>query len=240
MGVTPAEQRASRIAAAIGEAARTRMLYCLMDGRARTATELALVGDVTPATASAHLARLKEDRLVAVLAQGKHRYYHLASSEVAEVMEALSVVAGFSTDALETRTPSHLRAARSCYDHAAGALGVALHDRLAAMGWTSGVAGGRKGTASGRADYEITAKGERRLLVLGIDAGKIRGGRRRLAFACVDWSERRPHLGGALAAALLDWLLERRWVTRERDSRALTVTAAGRRGLLREFGCSLD
>ena len=222
------EERASRIAAAIGEPARARMLYCLMDGRARTATELALVGDITPATASAHLARLKNERLVGMLAQGKHRYYSLRSSEVAEVMEALSVLAGFSTQALDTRTPSHLRAARSCYDHMAGALGVELHDRLMTLGWLS--------PSGQREDYDVTAKGEHALETLGVHADALRQSRRRFAFACVDWSERRPHLGGALGAALLQLALDRRWVSRDRDSRALSVTAVGRRALMNSFG----
>src|SRR5579871_4609686 len=150
MDADRSETRASRIAATIGEPARARMLYCLMDGRARTATELALVGDVTPATASAHLARLKDDHLVRVLAQGRHRYFSLANSDVADVMEALSVLAGFSTAALEPRTPSHLRAARSCYDHVAGALGVRLHDRLVALAWLS----------ADHDEYDVTPKGE--------------------------------------------------------------------------------
>ncbi len=231
MVADPAEARASRIAGAIGEPARARMLYSLMDGRARTATELALVGDITPATASAHLARLKRERLVRVLAQGKHRYYSLGSSDVAEVLEALSVLAGFSAGSLETRMPNHLRAARSCYDHLAGELGVQLHDRLVALGWL---------TADARRDeYAVTAKGAVSLDALGIDVGELRGRRRRFAFACVDWSERRPHLGGALGASLLDVALKRRWLSRDRDSRALAVTAAGRRGLMTDFGINV-
>ena len=218
------------------------MLYCLMDGRARTATELALVGDVTPATASAHLARLKDEHLVRVLAQGKHRYYSLASADVAEVMESLSVLAGFSTDTLDTRTPHHLRAARSCYDHIAGELGVALHDRLMTLGWLSdGRTGGRVDgwtatTKKNVDEYDLTPKGERALGALGVDVAELRSRRRRFAFACVDWSERRPHLGGALGAALLEVALDRRWVSRDRDGRALSVTVAGRRGLMTAFG----
>ncbi len=212
------------------------MLYCLMDGRARTATELALVGDVTPATASAHLARLKDEHLVRVLAQGKHRYYSLASADVAEVMESLSVLAGFSTDTLETRTPHHLRAARSCYDHIAGELGVALHDRLMTLGWLLGAGGTGHPLDAWTGDYTVTPKGERALGALRIDVAELCLRRRRFAFACVDWSERRPHLGGALGAALLEVALGRRWVSRDRDGRALSVTVAGRRGLMTAFG----
>src|SRR6202047_3776740 len=125
----------SEIAAAIGEPARARMLYCLVDGRARTSTELAMVADVTPSTASVHLQRLKTARLVKVFAQGKHRYYSLEGAKVAAALEALSVLAGGSHAAF---VPSNrLRAARTCYDHIAGTLGVSLHDRFQTLGWLS-------------------------------------------------------------------------------------------------------
>src|ERR1700722_13381521 len=123
-----ADGAVSRIAAAIGERARARMLYCLVDGRARTSTELAMVAQVTPSTASVHLQRLKMQRLVKVVAQGKHRYYSLESANVAAALEALSVLAGGEREAFVPNAPNRLRAARTCYDHIAGALGVALHD----------------------------------------------------------------------------------------------------------------
>lgn len=228
MPALSSDERASRIAAAIGEPARARMLYCLMDGRARTATELALVGDVQPATASAHLARLHGERLVGVVAQGKHRYYSLAGPDVAEVLEALSVLAGFSPAEFEPNTPTHLRAARTCYDHIAGTLGVALHDRLVTIGWLS------RSDANG--EYDLTSKGGRGLESLGVSVDELRGLRRRFAYACVDWSERKPHLGGAVGAALLTVAERRRWIARNRGSRALSVTALGRRELVRAFG----
>jgi DNA-binding transcriptional ArsR family regulator len=222
------DERASRIAAAIGEPSRARMLYCLMDGRARTATELALVGEVRPATASAHLARLHHERLVRVLAQGKHRYYSLGGPDVAEVMEALSVLAGFSPGTFEPNTPTHLRAARTCYDHIAGALGVELHDRLVEMGWLS--------EPASKGAYDITPKGERGFESLGVAIPDLRRLRRRFAYACVDWSERKAHLGGAVGAALLDVAIARRWIERDRFDRALKVTALGRRELAARFG----
>src|ERR1700678_4551334 len=123
--------------AAIGEPARARMLYCLIDGRARTSTELAVIADVTPSTASVHLQRLKTQRLVKVFAQGKHRYYSLEGANVAAALEALSVLAGRSRDAFEPNTPNRLRAARTCYDHIAGTIGVSLHDRFKVLGWLS-------------------------------------------------------------------------------------------------------
>lgn len=125
----------SGIAAAIAAPARARMLYCLVDGRPRTSTELAMVANVTPSTASVHLQRLKRQRLVRVVTQGKHRYYSLAGSDVAGTLEALSVLAGGSRKAAASDVPSVLRAARSCYDHLAGILGVTLYDRLIALGW---------------------------------------------------------------------------------------------------------
>src|SRR5271168_619993 len=125
--------QASRIAAAIGEPARARMLYCLMDNRARTGTELAVIAEVSPSTASVHLNRLRVERLVKVLAQGKHRYYSLAGGQVAAVLEGLTVLAGRPRKKFVPNTPSGLRGARTCYDHIAGVLGVALHDRLVGM-----------------------------------------------------------------------------------------------------------
>jgi len=128
MDVDDVDAPVAAIAAAIGEPARARMLYCLVDGRARTSTELAVVANVTPSTASVHLQRLKAERLVKVLAQGKHRYYSLERADVAAALEALSVLAGGARDRFVARTPHRLREARTCYDHIAGTLGVALHD----------------------------------------------------------------------------------------------------------------
>jgi DNA-binding transcriptional ArsR family regulator len=226
MNVTHADSGVAAVAAAIGEPARTRMLYCLMEGHARTSTELAVVGGVAPSTASAHLDRLQNEGLVRVFVQGRHRYYSLAGPAVARALEGLSVLAG--KDDFVPSTPEPLRAARSCYDHMAGTLAVSLHDRLIALRW---IHPGRKGNA-----YEITREGEKALGGVGVDVEAARRQRRRLAYACLDWSERRPHVGGALGAALLHTALERRWVARELDSRALRVTGVGRRELQARFG----
>ncbi|MGC2639349.1 MAG: helix-turn-helix transcriptional regulator [Acidobacteriaceae bacterium] len=223
-----ADTAVSRIASAIGEPARTRMLYCLMEGHARTSTELAIVAGVSPATASVHLSRLKSDGLVRVFVQGRHRYYSLASTAVARALEGLSVLAGGVRGNLAPTTPVHLRAARSCYDHMAGAIAVSLHDRLLASRWIHGTRGGDS--------YDVTDEGSRALGGLGVDVEAARAQRRRFAFACLDWSERRPHVGGALGAALLSLALRRKWVSRELDSRALSVTAVGRRELSAHFG----
>jgi len=218
------------IAAAIGDSARARMLYCLMDGHARTSTELAAVADVTPSTASIHLGRLRTARLVRVLAQGKHRFYSLEGPDVARALEGLSVLAGGNRDRFVPSTPSRLRAARTCYDHLAGTVGVSLHDRLKALGWLS------EGSTESDNAYDLTPQGEKALAAVGIDVEATRMLRRRFAFACLDWSERRCHVGGALGAALLKLVLKRRWVVQDLDSRALTLTALGRREMRTRFG----
>lgn len=217
------EPLVSQIAACIGEPVRARMLYSLLDGRARTSTELALIGEVSPSTASVHLNRLKDCRLVRAVAQGKHRYYQLSDTQVAAALEALSVVAG-GHEAFKPSTPTQLRDARTCYDHMAGASAVALHDRMHELGWL------RQGAAAPDA-YEVTASGESGLKLLGLEVAALRQSRRRFAYACVDWSERRPHIGGALGAELLKLALKRRWVLPEHEERHLSVTPVGRRAL---------
>jgi DNA-binding transcriptional ArsR family regulator len=229
MNVDENDARVSSIAAAIGEPARARMLYCLVDGRARTSTELAVVANVTPSTASVHLQRLKAERLVKVFAQGKHRYYSLERADVAAALEALSVVAGGSRERVEPSTPHRLRDARTCYDHIAGTLGVSLHDRFKALRWLSG-------PSAVASSYDLTPDGRRAFEALGIDVEATRALRRRFAFACLDWSERRSHLGGALGKALLDVALKRKWVSQDLDSRALSVTRFGRRDMQARFG----
>jgi DNA-binding transcriptional ArsR family regulator len=218
----------ARIASAIGEPARVRMLYCLLDGRARTSTELAVIAGVTPSTASAHLNRLKSDRLIKVLIQGKHRYYSLDNSHVADALEGLSVVAGGSNQKFVPNTPMNLREARTCYDHIAGRVGVLLHNSLRKLRWLSG-----------DDEYDLTSLGKKELQTLGIDVESIRLQRRRFAYACVDWSERQPHLGGALAAAILKIALKRKWLTRELEGRELTITRVGKRELLDRFGLQI-
>ena len=224
----------SRVAAAIGELARTRMLCCLMDGHARTSTELAMVAEVSPSTASVHLQRLAAQHLVKVAAQGKHRYYSLGGPSVARLLEGLSVIAGGAAPRAEfaPTTPSRLRAARTCYDHVAGTLGVALHDRMQALGWLAA-------RGEGSVAYEVTRAGAKALGALGVDVEATRALRRRFAFACLDWSERSPHIGGALGAALLGVALKRKWVVQDLDSRALEVTTYGRREMAGRFGLQI-
>lgn len=223
-----ADLAVSGIAAAIGEPARTRMLYALLDGHARTATELAMIAGVSPSTASVHLNRLRMAHLVKVLVQGKHRYYGLEGPDVARALEGLSILAG--RRAFVPHTPSRLRAARTCYDHMAGTLGVSLHDRFQAMRWLS------NGAENGGNALALTAQGAKAFAALGIDLDAVRSLRRRFAYPCLDWSERRPHVGGALGAAILQVALNRKWVARAFDSRALEITSLGRREIQVRFG----
>jgi DNA-binding transcriptional ArsR family regulator len=204
------------------------MLFSLVDGHARTSTELAMVADVSPSTASVHLNRLKAEHLVKVHVQGKHRYYSLEGPNVASALEGLSVLAGGSRDKFVPNTPSRLLAARTCYDHLAGKLGVSLHDRFKALRWMS--------TDSTGDAYDLTPTGTQAFETLGIDLEATRALRRRFAYACLDWSERRPHIGGALGAAILKVALKRKWVAQDLDSRAVGVTNLGRREMLARFG----
>jgi hypothetical protein len=168
-----------------------------------------------------------------VFAQGKHRYYSLEGANVASALEALSVLAGGAREAFVPNTPNHLRSARTCYDHIAGTMGVSLHDRFKALGWLSGDS---KRVVNG---YDVTTAGTKGFAALGIDLEATQTLRRRFAYACVDWSERRPHLGGALGAAVLNIALKRKWVVQDLDSRALRVTSFGRREMLNRFGLKL-
>lgn len=220
----------SRIAAAIGEPARARMLFCLLDGHARTSTELAAVADVATSTASAHLNRLKAERLVRLVIQGKHRFYSLDGPKVAKVLEGLSVLVDAPRKQFVPNTPTRLRAARVCYDHLAGALGVRLHDRFKELGWLTRNSNGRDDS------YDLSENGKQGFAALGVDIEETQGLRRRFAYACLDWSERRPHIGGGLGAALLKTAIKKRWVAQDLDSRAIRVTSLGRKEMLARFG----
>ncbi|MGE8066254.1 ArsR/SmtB family transcription factor [Pseudomonas sp. NPDC089569] len=220
----------SQVAAAIAEPARTKILCSLMDGHARTSTELAAIAEVSPSTASAHLAKLKELALVRLYVQGRHRYYSLADKRVAQALEALMVIGQNSAPAFKSHTPDRLQFARTCYDHMAGTLAVLLHDRMIEAGWLQEV---------DEQVYRLSDSGEALLEGLGIEVRELATGRRRFACPCLDWSMRRPHLGGALGAALLQAVLKRKWVTQDLDSRALALTATGRKEIGARFGLNL-
>jgi DNA-binding transcriptional ArsR family regulator len=218
-----ADASVAPVASLLADRARATMLLSLADGRVLPACDLALQAGVKAPTASAHLARLVEGGLLAVERQGRHALYRLASPQVARALEALAVLAP-ARPAGSFREGQHgqaVRAARSCYDHLAGQLGVAVTEALLGRGWLR---------PAGRA-YALTAAGERGLVRLGVGVGSAREARRSFARPCLDWSERRPHLAGALGKAVLDRLLADGWLRRRRSGRALEVTERGRRKL---------
>ncbi|MBV4455221.1 MULTISPECIES: ArsR/SmtB family transcription factor [Pseudomonas] len=223
----------ARVAGAIAEPARTKMLCALMDGHARTSTEMAVIAEVSASTASAHLARLKEDGLIRLHSQGRHRYYSLADAQVAQAIEALMVIGQNADPRFVCATPTRLQFARTCYDHMAGTLAVRLHDHFMASGWLAP-------TVAGEGAYTLTVAGETAMAELGIDTDKVRAQRRRFACSCLDWSMRRPHLAGALGAAVLQAVIRRGWVIQDLDSRALALTSTGRKALAERFGILLE
>lgn len=225
-----ADALVSQIAAAIAEPARTRMLCCLMDGHARTATELGVVAEVSPSTASVHLAKLKASGLVDVVAQGKHRYFRLSGPQVGAALEALLVLANARPTPFVPNTPSRLRRARTCYDHLAGTVAVAVHDHWLGAGWL--VPDGLAEAGS----YVLSDAGKSALMKTGLDLEAATAKRRRFACACLDWSERKPHVGGALGAAFLQLGLRESWLQKDLDSRAVTLTPKGQQALHARWG----
>lgn len=217
------------VARLIGEPARAAMLDALMAGTALTAGELARVAKVSPATASQHLARLHEGGLIDRVVAGRHRYFRLTSTDVAHAIEALSMVAPPRkvTSLRQSRADAALRTARTCYDHLAGRVGVGIYRSLL----------DDEALVLGADGLELTGVGETRLAALGVDVAQVRNRRRAFARTCLDFTERREHLAGALGAALCSRLLELGWL-RHRTSghRGLRVTEPGVAGLADSFG----
>jgi DNA-binding transcriptional ArsR family regulator len=215
------------IAALIGDHARAEVLTSLMGGHAYTATELAEIAGVTKQTISTHLAKLLDAGLLAVEAQGRHRYFRLADDDVAQLLELLMGVA-YRTGAVRVRSSPRepaLRKARVCYDHLAGELGVFVYDRLCEV---------RALSTHGGA-VELTETGHVLFRRLGIDTGALLAQRRAFCRCCLDWSERRHHLAGALGASLLALVIERGWASRDRASRVVRFSTAGERALRKAF-----
>ena len=227
--ISPVELAAT--AASLSDSGRAAILISLLDGRARTASELAFVAGVTPQTASGHLARLVESGLVAVAPQGRHRYHRLAGPQAAAAIEALAVIAAAQPRRHRIPGPRDrlLREGRTCYDHFAGRLGVAIADALLAVDAIIERSG----------HFEITPEGERRLAMLEVDVAALRRGSRPLCRCCIDWSERRPHLAGAVGACLTANALRLGWVQRAGDTRGVRMTPIGRVRLHDAIGLDL-
>jgi len=220
----------AEIAALVGDPARANILMALMAGRALTAGELAYAARVSPQTTSGHLARLRQARLLEALKQGRHQYYRIVNPLVAHMLESIIAVA---VDAPPRHRPASkadaaMRAARTCYDHFAGRLGVALAESLCAHGHV--VLAGEGG--------EVTESGVEFLTRFGLDLAEAHRRRRAFCRVCLDWTERRSHIGGSIGAALAARCFDLAWVERMRDSRAIAVTPAGRAGFAEIFGFS--
>lgn len=209
----------SSIAALVGDPTRGKMLAVLMDGRARTATELALEGGVAPSTASSHLARLTAAGLISIAKDGRHRYFRIAKPDVAAAIEALTNIAARTMPHRARLGPRDegLRRARVCYDHLAGETAVRILERMRARGLIDG----------GDHAMEPTRRGEDWCRRVGIDLDELRAGRRALCRACLDWSERRMHLAGSLGAALYDRMSALHYIRREAGSRRVIVSPRG-------------
>jgi DNA-binding transcriptional ArsR family regulator len=221
-----------RIAHLLADPARATMLWALIDGTMRPAGELAYAANISAQSASAHLAKLLEGGFLASEAQGRHRYFRIASPEVADAMESFA----FLSAAVRPRSPRSVLPSRSvpvqflhartCYDHLAGETAVKVLEAMLKARWLA---------ADGR-DYAVTRLGEKKLAALNVDLAVARESRRVFARACVDLTQRRPHLGGALGAALLDLYVAKTWIQRARRSRVVSITPRGQEAFRRLFG----
>ncbi|RFB76327.1 ArsR/SmtB family transcription factor [Methylovirgula sp. 4M-Z18] len=230
--MTHANQLAE-IAALVGDPARAAMLLALMDGRALTATELAASANITPQTASSHLAKLTAAQLLKAEAQGRHRYHRLSSAKVAHMLEGLmelSPPAARPRKVVTGPRDAAMRRARSCYDHIAGRLGVAIATGLQEAGAI------RLNDEAGL----ITERGFALFDAIGLRLPEAASkSTRPLCRPCLDWSERRPHLAGRLGQAICDHCLEKGWVRRQNGNRALDITPIGHGALHQAFGVEL-
>ena len=225
------EPNIAAIGALIGDPGRGAMLMALLDGSERAASELALRAGLSPQAATAHLKKLVAGGMLAARDAGRNRFFRLASGEIGEAIEILAAISPSVHVATlaQSNTLERMRLARSCYDHLAGRLGVALTDRLIAC----------RAIAPKGDDFALGAQASAIFGELDIDLEAIAGERRRFARACLDWTERRPHIAGALGAALLELFLRNRWVVRTKSDRSLHITADGTRALAQRFRVNL-
>jgi len=209
----------------IGDPVRANILWTLLDGRAYTASELAAAVDTSAPNCSMHLAKLIKADLLSVEAQGRHRYYTYSRPEVAYAIEALAaLVPQHARDAAENEDPP-IRICRTCYDHLAGRVGVALAEALVKQ----------KLLVQTKQQFEVTPKGARWLIDHGIHPAELQRQRRNFSRTCLDWTERRPHLAGSLGAAVLQMMFDEQWLRRIPHSRAVQVTPKGRKALATEL-----
>ena len=218
----------AEIAGLFSDPARVAMLMSLLDGSSRPAGELANTAGVSPQAASAHLTKLTEGGILTLSPEGRHRYFRLASPEIGIALEALAAAAAHPPK--RSQEKDALRYARTCYDHLAGVLGV----RLASTLQSQGILEPRQ------QNFVVTPKGEQWFQEHGCDLAVCRKRRRCFARRCLDWTERQPHVGGAVGAMLLSQFFRQGWIARHKESRALRVTATGERELDRLLSCSIS
>ncbi|AXH62459.1 winged helix-turn-helix transcriptional regulator [Providencia rettgeri] len=221
----PLEQSIAKVASAIADPSRVSILCALMDGRAWTATELSAVADIAPSTTSAHLAKLLNSHLISCLSQGRHRYYRLAGSDIAELLETLMGVSMKLEYTLPITTPIHLRKARTCYDHLAGEIAVKIYEFMDKNGWFMAK------------ENKLSIIGAEQFKKLGIDI--VPHTKRKIACACLDWSERRMHLGGLAGSLLLQFFEENKWIDKTKGYRDVTFTSNGKKALKRIFDINI-
>lgn len=225
------EEKFISITALICEPTRARMLWNLLDGRAYTASELSIVADISPSSASNHLTKLLEAEIIKVEIQGRHRYFSLSSPEVAYVVEALAnLVTNNSFKSVKKEIEKNgVKYCRTCYDHLAGFVGVKIVETLELKGFIT----------KSETQYIISEKGWKWFLFFDISKEDFKNNRRPITRQCLDWSERRPHLAGRLGALLLEKMFERKWFKRVQFSRELVVTSKGHQEIYELLGISL-
>jgi DNA-binding transcriptional ArsR family regulator len=225
------ENQFKQIATLIGDPTRATIMWTLLEGKAFTATELAITVTTSPQNISMHLTKLVQANLLVVESQGRHKYYRFARKEIAYAIEAMIslIPPSISTPKTKTEKVSGIKHCRTCYDHLAGKVGVALTDSLLQQQLlidTSGV-------------FEISPEGEKWFTEFGIPLNVLKQQKRSFLRPCLDWSERRPHIAGSLATALLDKMLFEDWLRKTKDSRALIVTAKGKKEFQSRLGIAI-
>ncbi|SRR5258706_5844896 len=221
------EKQFQQIASLIGDPTRAAIMWTLLEGKAFTATELAIAADTSPQNISMHLAKLVQADLLSAETQGRHRYYRFSRKDVAYAIEAMASLVPYPSihDKPDSENSSAIKYCRTCYDHVAGKIGVSIADGLLRQ----------KIIIDKNKGFDITTKGKKWFLDLGIDIDDLKQQRRSLLRPCLDWSERRNHIAGSLGAALLDKMLSSDWVRRIKNSRALVITVKGQKMLYAHF-----
>ncbi|WP_127590468.1 ArsR/SmtB family transcription factor [Paenibacillus lautus] len=227
-----ANSNIAQVASLVSDASRAAILTVLLDGRYHPASELAYMAKIKPQTASFHLSKMVAANLVTVEEQGRHRYYGIRNQEVAQILETLlSITPPVEIRSLNQATEHEaIRQARTCYDHLAGSLGIQLTNSLLSAGVISETEN----------QFTVTEKGEEFFKAFQIDLEQVKRKRRAFTHRCLDWSERRHHLAGALGHALLERLLELNWIQRLPRTRAITITPEGKKGLKETFQIDME